>query len=377
MKHLKDSKKDTLQFASAVQPDQRLIASRGNKIVDGLAMFLTGAAGMISVHGIPIGSPIAAAIGAGFSAAKDRRMKLLLDEIAKQGIQDLPPETLESEEFVQAFTSAARAAASTQQDEKIKLFAQMFATYANGQVTVSSDEYEEQMRILEDLSVREFNVLLAINRHQQNVTDEQDYLVTLLDRIAVEAGVNLRDIPATLERLRRTGLYQVQMNSARPYYEHRRLRLDFDYGHLTHNFDRFIEVLGLAGNSGTCAPPNPIQSTKSTAYNFEHICYSLSEDLPKQRAAEIMKEVQSLLHYKGFPFNKRDSRSGQYMPDDKAGNYKCIVPLGMGDDLNGIWAGLTNFPDVVDIWLPEDEVDEEKKTRSAIHRELRNVFPDY
>src|SRR5262249_747819 len=129
------------------KPARELSVPRGHPVVDAIALLVSAGVGAVPLAG----SPIATILSGGYAAAKERRLNLFLDELVCH-LKEIPKETIESEEFLQAVTSAARASASTQQNDKIRLFAQMFATYANGQIQISSDEYEEQTRILEGMS---------------------------------------------------------------------------------------------------------------------------------------------------------------------------------------------------------------------------------
>lgn len=348
-----------------------LTVPRGNSIVDGIAIFLAGVIGAVPV----VGSPIASLISGGYTAAKERRLNLFLDKLVCH-IKDIPTDTLESEAFVQAVTSAARASASTQQDEKIRLFARMFSTYANGQVQMSSDEYEEQMRILENMSVREFSTLLVISKHQQEAKSDQDYLTALLDKIEAEVGIDLQEIPGTLERLRRTGLYQVRANSGRLYYEHRGLRLDFDYGYLTQNFGRFVEVLGLSTVSGAATPALSsslveIAVTKNLSYDFRKVCFSISTRLPDERAKAITSEILESIQCTGIAFGKPDPETGQHSLNGLYDHHRCTAVLAISQDLNMVWKQIRSHPDVVDIWLPELHEENKLFNSSPVHPFLK------
>ncbi len=151
--------------------DQLTIPSTQNKlssnykhpVVKELALLLTNA----SLQAVPlVGSPIAALIFGGISLAKERRAQAYLEEL-EQNLHELGEDTISREEFTHLFTITARAALNTQQEEKIRRFAQLFASFANGSNFDRISEYEEAAQIVTELSEREFQVLLILDLHER------------------------------------------------------------------------------------------------------------------------------------------------------------------------------------------------------------------
>jgi len=326
------------------------------------------------------GSSIASLIQSGFEAARKRRIDLFLDEVDAR-LNDLNEEKIGQEDFVQAFTSSAKAAAATQQDEKIKLFAHLFTTFVNGETDASPDEYEEALRILDDLSVREFQILLTIRDHQKtNAQSGTNYITGLIDRIEKECGINIQEIPGALARLTRTGLYQTSSNGGQTFFDHRGIRV-LDFGFVTPNLDRFLQNLGIAQfREGTdlsasiqIAPlvSNQMNSIADFPADAKEICFSVSADLSDQEANDATERILKAIGRTGIPFVKPDPQTGLAHLGSPQDYHRCKVMIPLGTTARAVYQKLRQHPEVVDIWLPEkvehEESDYEEASRLAPH----------
>jgi hypothetical protein len=151
-----------------------------------------------------------------------------------------------SKEFFDAYASTARRVLSESRESKIRLFAHLFAEFLRGERLTSIDLYEEHLSILEDLSEREFRLLLLLRRHEAGCPPrEGENILQRANRFwpefAREATEKL-NIPAghlepMLDRLSRTGLYQTCVGGFWDYTGGR--------GYITANFDHFCSALGI------------------------------------------------------------------------------------------------------------------------------------
>ena len=157
------------------------------------------------------------------------------------------PDSLEEEKFIHYSTVILQAVLKTLNQEKIKLFAGLYANFISNIKYKPYDDYEEALQILEDLSYREFHVLLIIedfvsqNPKMNEVIDDspiyEKLQKELLERIEQETGIPEREIPGFLSRLERTGLYKNKIVSI--------IIVEVEDEMLTPNFYKFIELLGI------------------------------------------------------------------------------------------------------------------------------------
>jgi len=172
---------------------------------------------------------------------REDRARAFFDELGKRDFP-LTEEEIKSEDFLHAFFATSKAALNTRRREKTRLFAQLLCSYAFKPTEI--EEFEEHLSVLDDLSYREFQILLALKHYEE--ADPQDKVKNAHERAdlfwkdfqsecATKLGIPTDELNGILTRLTRTGLYQVITFHYRG-----------DRGRLTPNFYRFIEKLGTA-----------------------------------------------------------------------------------------------------------------------------------
>lgn len=107
-----------------------------------------------------IGSAIGAALTSAIENMREERLRTFFDELAK-GTRHLTEELIQEEDFLHAYFSTLKAAMNTRRREKIRLFARMLSN-ASQERRLGSDIFEEFLGILDDLSVRELQILLIL-----------------------------------------------------------------------------------------------------------------------------------------------------------------------------------------------------------------------
>jgi hypothetical protein len=155
---------------------------------------------------------------------RQNRTRIFYDELA-HGAHKLTEELIQTDDFLHAYFSVLRASINTKREEKIRLFARLLlgAVTAN---QLGDDRFEEFVEILDDLSVRELEILYIVKRFEdayplQEVAlsrnpSEPETELQFISRFWPELEATLEDevnilpeeLPAILTRLQRTGLYQ-------------------------------------------------------------------------------------------------------------------------------------------------------------------------
>lgn len=167
-----------------------------------------------------IGSAIDAALTSKIENIREERLRNFFSELADDS-HELTEELIQSEEFLHSYFSTLKAAVNTRRKEKIKLFARLLLT-ASKEQHLSDEKYEEFLKILDDLSVRELHILLILKKFEDthfpelgaNGENENDLQVAnhfWEDFEAVvqkKSEVSSSELRAILNRLNRTGLYE-------------------------------------------------------------------------------------------------------------------------------------------------------------------------
>jgi DNA-binding MarR family transcriptional regulator len=161
-----------------------------------------------------VGSAVDTGIAVRLSNIREERLRSFFAELA-EGEVDLPEELLKSDDFIHCYVETVRAALSSRREEKVQYFARLLrGTFATDHLR-DVDEYEEFLGVLEDLTFREIQVLVALDQYlSQNEPpfDERDaqeikqYWNECLDFLSDEADVPRSEITAYLRRIGRSGL---------------------------------------------------------------------------------------------------------------------------------------------------------------------------
>lgn len=136
---------------------------------------------------------------------QEERREAFFDELA-QGDQDLTPEMAQSEPFLHAFLSTFYAAQRTRQRSKIRFFARLLRSATEDPPRVDLEtEYEEFLRILEELSYREIGLVFLLAKYQepfrQSARDQQALVKANLaaGRSAFEGRVSREPVGAQFD----------------------------------------------------------------------------------------------------------------------------------------------------------------------------------
>lgn len=143
------------------------------------------------------------------------RIKVFFDELA-QGRQVLTEELIQTEDYLHSFFCTLRATVNTRRREKIKLYARLLDSTLDPSLSVSSDEYEELLNVLDEISHREFVALMKlselesyhpIQENQNQLQNTQTYWDDFKNSVIENLGVPEESFKSFMAKMERTGLY--------------------------------------------------------------------------------------------------------------------------------------------------------------------------
>ena len=202
----------------------------GNPVIRGLVQLF------------PYGSAIEGALLTTIQNIRHDRLKTFFDELAGGNIE-ITPELIESEDFLHAYYATVKATLNTRRREKIKMFANLLKTSFHLGLLQDIDEYEEFLRLLDEMSFRELSVLLKLYKYENRRTEpalESDreradsYWDDFVAELVQELGIKDNEVSYYLQRLERTGCYE---KFEAPWGN------DKKSGHLTTTFYRLKEMI--------------------------------------------------------------------------------------------------------------------------------------
>ena len=198
---------------------------------------------------------IAGAIADNFLLAKRdelqrNRIREFIAELDRQGC-DITREQLERADFCHFTLVTIAAAARANRTEKVHMFARLLSNYDRVISGSIQDDYEEMLRVLDDMSVREYHLLVILRNYERMFAQEMNDLHhghvpggprrwagghwhEFVWKDMKRLGVPEEEVAGVLVRLRRTGFYET-MQGQEP-------SGNFE-GRTTPLFDRFVKVV--------------------------------------------------------------------------------------------------------------------------------------
>jgi hypothetical protein len=149
---------------------------------------------------------------------RSERLRAFFDELGAGEVL-LTEELIQSEDFLHKYFATLRAALDTRRREKIRVFARMLvASHRHGSFA-DTDEYEEFLGIVDELSFPELQ-LLALMAQQgkgfavEDTENDMEGEEGQKQKKATEAiGMNRKELVLRLQRLVRTGLVGIAVGS--------------------------------------------------------------------------------------------------------------------------------------------------------------------
>lgn len=179
-----------------------------SKVVRGL-MQVTGA---VTLGGT---SALDTALAVKIEAMRASRLRTFFEELDKGEIE-LTDELIETKDFLHAFFATAKAALNTRHIEKIKMFANLLNSFGEGEFV--ADEYEDYLRMLDELSVREIKLLCLLAAYEQKddhghelikSTDTHKFWQDFIETAEGQLELEKDEIECMLASLTRTGCFRV------------------------------------------------------------------------------------------------------------------------------------------------------------------------
>jgi len=112
-----------------------------------------------------VGSGIDVALSTYIDNIKQKRLKIFFDELNSGSIK-LSPELVESENFLHCYFSTLKAALNSRRQEKNEMFSRLLKSTIRAGNYSSIDEFEEYLKILDELSLREFQILIKLEEYE-------------------------------------------------------------------------------------------------------------------------------------------------------------------------------------------------------------------
>lgn len=170
-----------------------------------------------------IGSAIDSALTAKINRIRKRRLKTFFDEL-QLGKRKLDEELIQREEFLYSYFATLKASINQNREQKIRLFARLLRNAVSFD-KLGTDEFDEFLSILDDLSLRELQVLFSLHEietaHPANLINKSGipeyeneyhragrYWDKFEKKIWEECSIDAQHLRSMLTRLNRTGLYE-------------------------------------------------------------------------------------------------------------------------------------------------------------------------
>lgn len=206
----------------------------------------------LSVAGIPIGALIDSVASEAYNKLHVERATIFFKELDKGNIE-LTKEIVESEDFLYSLFSALKAAIYTRQKEKVRFFAKLFVKKYVENGFSQADEYDDYLKILDELTFREIYMLYRLKEYEDTVheieVDEDDedkddelriagrYWRDFSREIHETLGIEYPEISGLLTRAGRTGCYSPMTSMTLGYRG--------DRGKTTRVFEKLVQFIDM------------------------------------------------------------------------------------------------------------------------------------
>jgi hypothetical protein len=164
---------------------------------------------------VPYGALVDVALVTSYNNILIERSKCFFDELVAGNIE-LTQEIIQSEDFLHSYFSTYKAALYTKQREKIRFLARLLKNGLTTNLLSKADEYDDYLKILDDLTNREITLLFILEKYQNKVNIDQGE--NALQRSSKFWGeftneccellkIDSQELDSFLSRLQRTGCY--------------------------------------------------------------------------------------------------------------------------------------------------------------------------
>jgi hypothetical protein len=174
--------------------------------------------GLIQLVPFGIGSAVDVILTKTLENIQEERAYAFFDELAYGNVV-VDERLLESEDFLHAYYATTKFALNSRRREKISMFARLLKSSLTETEISNIDEYEEFLKMLDDLSYRELMALKILDEYGLTPrTEEQNDLQWSCEfweefeqRLLEELEIPKDQITAFMNRIARTGCYEMFM----------------------------------------------------------------------------------------------------------------------------------------------------------------------
>jgi hypothetical protein len=175
---------------------------------------------LIQLVPIGIGGAIDVVLMQTMENIKEKRARAFFDELSNGNIL-IDESLLQSEDFLHSYFATTKAALNSRRREKIQMFARLLKSSITGEGPKDIEEYEDFLGILDELSIRELRALAILDEFSSipSATEKNDstWTATFWDKFVNRLGVELKIPPEEvndfMNRISRTGCYEMDINS--------------------------------------------------------------------------------------------------------------------------------------------------------------------
>jgi hypothetical protein len=161
---------------------------------------------------------------------REERARAFFDELSKGNVV-VNESLLESEDFLHSYFATTKMALNSRRREKIQMFARLLKSSIIGKGPQDIDEYEDFLGILDELSYRELQALAIMDEFSSmRRTAEQDdptwtntFWDEFVNRLGVELKIPPEEVNDFMNRISRTGCYEMDIESYFANYSGRKL----------------------------------------------------------------------------------------------------------------------------------------------------------
>ena len=172
--------------------------------------------GLIQLIPFGIGSAVDVVLTQTIEKMRQERARVFFDELAKDNVID-GAELLQSEDFIHCYISTIRVALNARRKEKIRMFARLLKSSLNTFGPTDVDEYEDFLKILDELSYREIRALYILDNFSQRPRDGGDnelqwtntFWEKFENRVCGQLNIQREAVADLMNRTARTGCYEV------------------------------------------------------------------------------------------------------------------------------------------------------------------------
>lgn len=182
-----------------------------NPVIRGLIQLVPGG----------IGSSIDVVLCIEIEKIKSERLKTFYDELGNGDIV-ISEDLILSEDFLHCYFSTLKAVINSRRREKIQFFAKILKSSISCKPILTTDEYEEYLNILDELSYRELSILFKLHSFESKypkMAEENDlqrstrFWPEFVSEIVEKLEIHPDEVQSILTRLNRTGCYETFVGS--------------------------------------------------------------------------------------------------------------------------------------------------------------------